>query len=312
MAQPNESQERSWTISTVAIERDGTVVLRVRSTREAVPCPACGELSRRRHSWYRRRALDLPWRGAGSATTPPVSCHTISQPYREIAALGYRRSCSPVATALPAWREDRPPPGPDGRRPRRRARVRRYAGRWLCPRPPEQSDDDEHRASEQVPADDPDLATGHALLQRFRRLLADRAVPALQAWRAAADQSPWPPFRRFARGLRADWAAVEAAFRLPWSNGPVEGEIHTVKLLKRQGYGRASLPLLRAKILAAWPVAARVIVPTKAGRRSSGLRESPFSTWRPHGVRWGRAGPGATSRSGPELASDGHERDSVG
>ncbi|MBV9328670.1 MAG: transposase family protein [Chloroflexi bacterium] len=33
------------------------------ATREAVPCPKCGELSRRQHSNYLRRPLDLPWRG---------------------------------------------------------------------------------------------------------------------------------------------------------------------------------------------------------------------------------------------------------
>jgi len=38
---------------------------------------------------------------------------------------------------------------------------------------------------------------------------------------------------------------------LPWSNGPVEGHVHRLKLLKRQGYGRASLRLLRRRVLAA-------------------------------------------------------------
>jgi len=31
----------------------------------------------------------------------------------------------------------------------------------------------------------------------------------------------------------------------------VEGFVHKVKLLKRQGYGRAGLPVLRARVLAA-------------------------------------------------------------
>ncbi len=35
----------------------------VEPTRVAVPCPRCGELSRRQHSWYERHPLDLPWRG---------------------------------------------------------------------------------------------------------------------------------------------------------------------------------------------------------------------------------------------------------
>ena len=36
-----------------------------------------------------------------------------------------------------------------------------------------------------------------------------------------------------------------------WSNGPVEGFIHKLKLLKRQGYGRANFDLLKAGTLAA-------------------------------------------------------------
>lgn len=36
-----------------------------------------------------------------------------------------------------------------------------------------------------------------------------------------------------------------------WPNGPVEGFVNKLKLLKRQGYGRADLYLLRVRTLAA-------------------------------------------------------------
>ena len=36
-----------------------------------------------------------------------------------------------------------------------------------------------------------------------------------------------------------------------WSNGPVEGQVFRVKLIKRQGHGRAKLDLLRARVFAA-------------------------------------------------------------
>jgi hypothetical protein len=42
---------------------------------------------------------------------------------------------------------------------------------------------------------------------------------------------------------REDLAAVTAGLTLPWSNGPVEGQITRLKLLKRQGYGRAGFAL---------------------------------------------------------------------
>jgi transposase len=56
---------------------------------------------------------------------------------------------------------------------------------------------------------------------------------------------------RFARGLQEDLAAVTAGLTLDWSNGVTEGPIHRLKLLKRQGCGRADLALLRQRTLQA-------------------------------------------------------------
>jgi transposase len=41
---------------------------------------------------------------------------------------------------------------------------------------------------------------------------------------------------------------VTAGLTLDWSNGPVEGQITRLKLLKRQAYGRAGVPLLRQRM----------------------------------------------------------------
>ncbi len=43
--------------------------------------------------------------------------------------------------------------------------------------------------------------------------------------------------------------AVHAAIALPWSNGQTEGQVNRLKMLKRQMYGRASLGLLRQRLL---------------------------------------------------------------
>jgi hypothetical protein len=42
---------------------------------------------------------------------------------------------------------------------------------------------------------------------------------------------------------------VEAAVSEPWSNGPVEGQLNRLKMLKRQMYGRVGIELLRARLL---------------------------------------------------------------
>jgi transposase len=51
--------------------------------------------------------------------------------------------------------------------------------------------------------------------------------------------------------MKKDLGAVRAGLTEEWSNGPVEGFVHKLKLLKRQGYGRAGFDLLRARVLAA-------------------------------------------------------------
>lgn len=49
--------------------------------------------------------------------------------------------------------------------------------------------------------------------------------------------------------LRLDIDAVRNAIDESWSNGQVEGQINRLKMLKRGMYGRASLPVLRARMM---------------------------------------------------------------
>lgn len=53
----------------------------------------------------------------------------------------------------------------------------------------------------------------------------------------------------FTASLVQDYTVVRAALELPWSNGQTEGQVHRLKLLKRQMYGRAKLDLLRLRVL---------------------------------------------------------------
>lgn len=71
----------------------------------------------------------------------------------------------------------------------------------------------------------------------------------LDGWIAKATTSGIAEVRRYARGLLTDKAAVQAGVTLAWSNGQVEGQIHRLKLLKRQMYGRAGFDLLRRRVL---------------------------------------------------------------
>ena len=95
--------------------------------------------------------------------------------------------------------------------------------RWICPKPPDKLKKDEQALLERLLAQDNQLALGYDLLQQFRQLLRERDLPALERWLADAQGSDLPTFMGLANGIRSDWDAVEAALRLPWSNGQLEG-----------------------------------------------------------------------------------------
>src|SRR5690606_362613 len=90
----------------------------------------------------------------------------------------------------------------------------------------------------------------YTLLQDFRIILSERQAEALRSWLEGAGGSSLASLRGFARSLEQDMDAVMNALTLPWSNGPAEGHINKLKLLKRQMYGRAGIELLRRRCLA--------------------------------------------------------------
>ena len=73
----------------------------------------------------------------------------------------------------------------------------------------------------------------------------------LSAWLIDARGCGVPALETFAAGLEVEGMAVRAAFTQPWSSGQAEGQITRLKLLKRQSAGRASLDLLRRRVLLA-------------------------------------------------------------
>ena len=77
-------------------------------------------------------------------------------------------------------------------------------------------------------------------------IIRKRDAAAWPGWLEAAERSPYAPF---VRSLRRDQDAIAAALQLPWSNGMVEGQIHRLKLIKRQMYGRSGFDLLRLRVL---------------------------------------------------------------
>jgi transposase len=108
---------------------------------------------------------------------------------------------------------------------------------WLVLRPSACSTDHDHYQLVQLTEQSPELAEAVTLAQDCAALVRQRQPALLGPWLARAATSAIPPFRRFAKGLRADMAAVQAAVTLPWSQGPIEGHINRLKMLKRHMYG---------------------------------------------------------------------------
>ena len=87
------------------------------------------------------------------------------------------------------------------------------------------------------------------LVFSFRAILRGGKVATLHRWMEEARKTGIHSLVRFVRTLKQDLSAVESAVREPWSNGPVEGQLNRLKMLKRQMYGRAGIELLRARLL---------------------------------------------------------------
>ena len=100
-------------------------------------------------------------------------------------------------------------------------------------------------------ASDAALADVRRLAQEFAKMVRELEGEKLDGWLEEAGASGAEVMGKFATGLEKDLAAVRAGLAEPWSNGPVEGFVNKLKLVKRQGYGRASFDLLRARVLAA-------------------------------------------------------------
>jgi len=100
-------------------------------------------------------------------------------------------------------------------------------------------------------ASDAALADTRRLTQEFVKMVRSLEGEKLDRWLEEAEASGASLMEKFATGLRKDLSAVRAGLTEEWSNGPVEGFITKLKLIKRQGYGRANFDLLRARALAA-------------------------------------------------------------
>lgn len=120
---------------------------------------------------------------------------------------------------------------------------------WLLICPGKQATTEEIAVAAQIREAVPRVQLAAELVEEFFRLVRARDAGAVDAWLTAAEGTGLPALRSFVGGVRRDLEAVLNGIRLPWSNGPVEGQVNRLKTLKRQMYGRAGFSLLRSRVL---------------------------------------------------------------
>lgn len=173
-------------------------------------------------------------------------CHNSAQLWRELRDQGFNGGYDIVRRwairrrGLDAAGIDRQSPLPSWRVPSSRRAAR------LLTTPAEELTEADRQFVDTLTALAPEIRAATAAINEFGRILRERDTAAFEIWLTAARTTA---LHGFVTGITGDLAAVRAALSQPWSNGPVEGQINRLKLLKRQAYGRANFDLLRSRVL---------------------------------------------------------------
>ena len=206
-------------------------------------------------SWVRTETLPLDhrgYRGAGKIdpyipylqTRLAEGCTNQSRLCREIQQQGFTGTRSLVAKWIHAHGQHTPvaPPPAAPHLPAARQLA------WLLCQGAEQRSPEDQTLVAQL-QQHAELIHVQQLVQQGTAMIRQRQAADLDAWLQTCHASPSVEVQNFVDVLQRDYAAVKAALMLPWSNGPVEGHINRLKLIKRSGYGRMQLALLRQRVL---------------------------------------------------------------
>lgn len=175
--------------------------------------------------------------------------HSGMQIWREIAALGYKGSHRMVYRYLETLKTTEIVPSAG------RHRLPHYSSQtavWLFIREKNDLEEIEQEDLAAFRLASPLLNTLYLLVEDFLQLLRHREGHRLAAWLQQVEHSGLPELQSFAAGIERDKAAVQAGLTWQINNAMVEGHVTKLKLIKRQGYGKAGFLLLRKRVLHAF------------------------------------------------------------
>jgi transposase len=189
-----------------------------------------------------------------------AGCRNAQQLWRELVAQGHqparrtveryvgqlRRETGPrfkfrQVTPAPLYAEDH-----DERRPSPLTALR--AARLFLAKPEDRGSTDQALLAHLLRLD-PVMPRTYHQVQTSCRMVRQHHSDVFDAWITEVQQNGVKELRAFVKGLLKDAAAVRAGLSLSWSNGPTEGFVNRLKLLKRQAYGRPGGDFLRHRIL---------------------------------------------------------------
>ncbi|MEU5994980.1 ISL3 family transposase [Spirillospora sp. NPDC047418] len=166
-----------------------------------------------------------------------AGCGNFRQLFREVSALGYTGSYSTVRDYLAEHRPAKTPLAPPA------PTVRQVTG-WLT-RHPDSLTEDERPQLKDLLERCPELDAARGHVRRFATMLTDLSGQDLRQWIDDVRAAGLTGLSSFANGLEQDLDAVIQGLTCRWNSGPVEGRVNHIKMIKRQMFGKAGLPLLR-------------------------------------------------------------------
>lgn len=172
-------------------------------------------------------------------------CRKQNQLYQEICDLGYRGTESNVRKYI---RSRIRTEQSENRNEQRPPSARTLA--FYITYPYENQSKRVKKIIDQIKEAHPDVTTCIDLARKFAAMVRQRLPHKLDGWLKSAEECGVSAFVKFAKSLKRDKAAVYAALDNEWSNGPTEGFVNKLKMIKRQMYGRANLDLLKIRLLA--------------------------------------------------------------
>lgn len=240
-------------------DRFGQVIFwRAQGMKQADIAKRVGLCERTVRRWLKEGALPTYRRPHRRSVFDPYAAYVLSrwqtgvhdgrQLYEEIRAQGFAGSIRVVHRFLQTLREQRrpltdlAPPSP----------AEQFSSRsavWLFLRKQTDLTTSEQELLTLIRQASETAERAYGLVQDFLTMVRKLQGERLDAWLEAVQSSQIQELQRFALGILRDKEPVVAGLTQVQSNGPVEAQVHKLKLVKRQMFGRAKLPLLKQRLL---------------------------------------------------------------